>query len=60
MSKLPELETRSDSKIIDERLEYELSGIFSKLESIQYAIRDIRDLYKKELLHKGVIKNDDK
>jgi hypothetical protein len=60
MSKLPELETRSDSKIIDERLEYELSGIFNKLESIQYAIRDIRDLYKKELLHKGVIKNDDK
>lgn len=60
MSKLPELETRLDSKIIDERLEYELSGIFNKLESIQYAIRDIRDLYKKELLHKGVIKNDDK
>ena len=60
MSKLPELETRSDSKIIDQRLEYELSGIFNKLESIQYAIRDIRDLYKKELLHKGVIKNDDK
>lgn len=60
MSKLPELETRSDSKIIDERLEYELSGIFNKLESIQYAIRDIRDLYKKELLHKGVIKNDNK
>ena len=58
MSKLPELETRSESKIIDERLEYELSGIFNKLESIQYAIRDIRDLYKKELLHKGVIKND--
>lgn len=60
MSKLPELETRSDAKRIDERLEYELSGIFNKLESIQYAIRDIRDLYKQELLHKGVIKNDNK
>ena len=60
MLKLPELETRSDAKRIDERLEYELSGIFNKLESIQYAIRDIRDLYKKELLHKGVIKNDNK
>lgn len=60
MPKLPELETRSDAKRIDERLEYELSGIFNKLESIQYAIRDIRDLYKQELLHKGVIKNDNK
>lgn len=60
MSQLPEIETRSDAKVLDQRLEYELSGIFNKLESIQYAIRDIRDLYKKELLHKGVIKNDDK
>jgi hypothetical protein len=49
---------KSDVEKLTECLHYEMEGIFNNLESIKYALRDIRDLYKKELLHKGVIKND--
>jgi hypothetical protein len=49
---------KSDADKIDERLGFELSSIWEELESIKYSLREIKELYKKELLHKGVIKND--
>jgi len=45
---------------ITETLNYELGSIWEELQSIKYSLREIKELYKKELLHKGVIKNDDK
>jgi hypothetical protein len=49
---------KRDADKIDERLEYELSGIYYKLSDINYNLREIKKLYEKELLHKGVIKDD--
>ena len=51
---------KTDVEKLTECLHFEMAGIFNNLESIKYALRDIRDLYKQELLHKGVIKNDNK
>jgi hypothetical protein len=49
---------KSDADKIDETLVYELGSIWEELESIKYSLREIKQLYKQELLHKGVIKND--
>lgn len=49
---------KSDADKIDETLGYELGSIWEELESIKYSLREIKELYKKELLHKGVIKDD--
>jgi hypothetical protein len=49
---------KSDADKIDETLGYELGSIWEELESIKYSLREIKQLYKQELLHKGVIKDD--
>ena len=49
---------KTDVEKLTDCLHYEMAGVFNNLESIKYALRDMRDLYKQELLHKGVIKDD--
>jgi len=49
---------KSDADKIGEILGYELGSIWEELQSIKYSLKMIRELYKKELLHKGVIKDD--
>jgi len=49
---------KSDADKIDETLGYELGSIWEELQSIKYSLREIKQLYKQELLHKGVIKDD--
>ena len=49
---------KSDADKRDETLGYELGSIWEELESIKYSLREIKQLYKQELLHKGVIKDD--
>ncbi len=49
---------KSDADKINETLDYELNSIWQELSSIKYSLREIKQLYKQELLHKGVIKND--
>ena len=48
----------TDADKVTESLHYELGSIWEELQSIKYSLKEIRELYKKELLHKGVIKND--
>lgn len=48
----------TDADKLTESLHYELGSIWEELQSIKYSLKEIRELYKKELLHKGVIKND--
>ena len=49
---------KSDADKINETLGYELGSIWEELQSIKYSLREIKQLYKQELLHKGVIKDD--
>ena len=48
----------TDADKVTESLHYELGSIWEELESIKYSLREIKQLYKQELLHKVVIKND--
>lgn len=49
---------KTDADKLTESLHYELGSIWEELQSIKYSLKEIKELYKKELLHKGVIKND--